>query len=109
MKKLITLPKIRNLNGKKVAICFCGAQFLLRFQNPEFYHAGVYGWNFDVYTFDDYVICTGYRSMIGKYPDCELLKMYEKEAQKVCENYSLSYEDKAFKVNNLLSAFLESI
>lgn len=109
MKKSITFPKIRNLNGKKVSIGYCDAWYLLKFQNPEFYHAGIYGWDFDVYTFNDCVICTGYRSTIGERPDYELLKMYENEAKKICENYNLSYEDRAFKVNNLLSAFLESI
>ena len=46
------------------SVGYCDLQNLLYFQSASYYTCGVYGWNFDVYTFGDYAITTGYRGMI---------------------------------------------
>lgn len=40
--------------------------YLLQNHEPFAYTAGIYGWNFDVYSVYGVTICTGYRGMPGK-------------------------------------------
>lgn len=52
-----------------IAVGYCQLQTMLTYQSSPYYTAGVYGWNFDVYTFAykgcNVAICTGYRGMPG--------------------------------------------
>ena len=45
---------------------YCDAQYMLMGITPDYYTAGVYGWNYDVYSIAGLTICTGYRGMVGK-------------------------------------------
>ena len=90
-----------------IGVGYCGMQYLLRFQNASFYTAGLYGWNFDVFTFGDYAITTGYRNMIH-HVDTLPYEEYDEKARKiVCDN-TLSYEEQKEKVNALLAEYLEN-
>lgn len=106
MKIKTTAKEIRNGYGKKVAICYCGAQYLLRNHAPIAYTCGVYGWNFDVYMVDGVTICTGYRGMVGITPDYETLNKYERAARDIWENRNLDYDKKTELVETLLLDFL---
>ena len=45
-----------------IKVGYCDMQDALKWREPNFYTAGVYGWNADVYVIDyDTVIVTGYR------------------------------------------------
>ena len=45
-----------------IKVGYCDMQYALKWREPNFYTAGVYGWNSDVYVIDhDTVIVTGYR------------------------------------------------
>lgn len=45
-----------------IKVGYCDLQDALKWSEPDFYTAGVYGWNADVYVIDyDTVIVTGYR------------------------------------------------
>ena len=45
-----------------IKVGYCDMQNALKWREPNFYTAGVYGWNADVYVIDhDTVIVTGYR------------------------------------------------
>ena len=45
-----------------IKVGYCDLQDALKWREPNFYTAGVYGWNSDVYVLDyDTVIVTGYR------------------------------------------------
>lgn len=107
MKFRTTNKEIKNGYNKILSIGYCGAQSLLRFENATAYTCGVYGWNYDVYTFGGVAICTGYRAMPGKSVDYDLLNEYEKAAEKIVYNYNLSYETQKERVNALLSEFIE--
>lgn len=48
-----------------VYVGYCDAWAMLSGITPDYYTAGVYGWNFDVYIIAGLTICTGYRGMIG--------------------------------------------
>lgn len=45
---------------------YCDAQYMLMGITPDYYTAGVYGWNYDVYSIAGLTICTGYQGMVGK-------------------------------------------
>ena len=89
-----------------LSIGYCGACNLLRFHEPVAYTCGVYGWNFDIYAIDGVHICTGYRGMVGKTPNNDILRLYEDAATKVMGMNELSWEEKEQKVEKLLSAFI---
>lgn len=108
MKFKTTAKAIRQSYGKKLAISYCGAQFLLWNHAPVAYTCGVYGWNFDVYTVNGVTICTGYRGMVGATPDWEALEKYERAAREVVES-RLPYEERQAKVEALLEEFLSLV
>ncbi len=89
---------------------YCDLQYLLRFQEKRFYTCGVYGWNFDCYTFGDYAITTGYRGMIHHVKrDFSLDKEYDDKARAIIEDRKLSWEEQRKQVNELLAEFLHKI
>ena len=109
--KLKTTMKITNNYSHVIAIGYCNAQFLLRYQNPVFCNAGIYGWNNDIYIGlpNDTCIVTGYRNLRGIHPDSNLLKEYEKQAEKIACDWAIPYEERVEKVNNLLKQFILTV
>ena len=85
---------------------YCALQYLLWFQSKKFYTTGVYGWNFDAYTFGDYCITTGYRNMIH-HVGAENVNEYDNKALEILKDSRLSCEEQKNKVNALLKQFLE--
>ena len=62
MKTQITKRVIMNAYRNVIKVGYCDLQKALKWREPNFYTAGVYGWNADVYVIDcDTVIVTGYR------------------------------------------------
>lgn len=64
-------------------------QSLLFCETPRFYNAGVYGWNFDTYTFfiktkdgvKSVALSTGYRNTQGTWIDYTTAQKYEKKSE----------------------------
>lgn len=48
-----------------IRVGFCKLQDVLSGIDPDYYTAGVYGWNCDVYNIAGLTICTGYRPAAG--------------------------------------------
>ena len=85
-------------------------QYLLRFQDADFYTCGVYGWNFDVYTFGKYAITTGYRGMVHHVEtQWEIEKEYEEKARQIIYNRELDFDEQKKQVNLLLKDFLKKV
>ena len=62
MKTKITKKAIMSAYRNVIKVGYCDLQDALKWREPNFYTAGVYGWNADVYVIDcDTVIVTGYR------------------------------------------------
>ena len=101
MKIRTTTKEIKNAKQFTIAIPYCDAQYLLRYQEPIAYTCGVYGWNYDVYQIDGALICTGYRGMPGEHFR-ELLKQYEDKARAV-DPWG---KDSREQVNKLLYDFI---
>ena len=106
MKFKTTAKAIRESYGKKIAVSYCAMQYLLSNHAPIAYTCGVYGWNFDVYQIDGVTICTGYRGMVGKSPNYDVLREYETKAEKARYNRNLPYEEREKEVEKLLKEFL---
>ena len=67
-KQRVTVKCIREAEragAPTVRVGYCDAQHLLSGIEPDYYTAGVYGWNCDIYRIAGLTICTGYRGMIG--------------------------------------------
>ena len=88
---------------------YCGLQYLLYFESASFYTCGVYGWNFDCYTFRKYAITTGYRNTIHHVDrDYNLESEYDRKAEKILDS-DLSSEEKRKQVTELLQDFLRKV
>ena len=105
MKTRITKQEARGHAGT-IQIGYAEAQSLLRFQIAYGYNCGVYGWNFDSYYINGVVINTGYRGMVGKSVDYDLLRKYESKARALqCKN-GLTYNQIKAYTNRLLHNFI---
>lgn len=84
-----------------IKVGYCDMQDALKWREPNFYTAGVYGWNSDVYVIDyDTVIVTGYRPFGNVELPRELIDMLNKCAKSITRylNYDLA---KIYLKNNL--------
>lgn len=107
MKARITLKQLKLMYSKRIAIGYCDASYLLKFEEPIAYTAGVYGWNNDIYAVDGCAIVTGYRSLCGNinYNRSRVRDYDEKAHEIICDN-SIDWETKKVKVKTLLDSFI---
>lgn len=89
MKTRITIQDAKFLHC--FCIGYCDAQYLLRYEDPVFYTAGIYWRKADFYKMEDpntwrtIRISTWYGTTGDRYIDYDLLKNYEKKAQALNE------------------------
>lgn len=104
--KKMTRTDVQSLaawTGKKVIkLGYCEGQYLLRNAQRIGYGAGVYGWNYDVYSVDGAIICTGYRGMPGRRPECDCDE-YEKRAEQAARSWDA---DRLEQVDAILADFV---
>lgn len=94
------------------SVGYCDLQNLLHYQSASYYTCGVYGWNFDVYTFGDYAITTGYRGMIDNVPKDyhSLIREYDDKARELLKaQWDRPHDELKTEVNNLLKEFLQKV
>ena len=109
MAKAKVTRKWVNDNFYCCSVGYCDLQYLLHCVSADYYTCGVYGWNFDVYTYGNYAITTGYRGMIE---NCKTdknvsIREYDQKAREILSKYSYAdYEDMRKEVNKLLEEFL---
>jgi hypothetical protein len=112
MKLKTTRKEIKNKVASNYLwrVGYCDMQNLLYYKNAIAYTSGVYGWNFDLYEVDGVYFTTGYRNMIGKQVDYELLRKYEQQAGDIIKTWGKhSTEEKQELVNNLLKEFIKEL
>ena len=61
MKTQITLKQLKQFEREQPIVAVSQGFSLLEGTTAQYYHAGVYGWNFDLYIFDGISIIYGYR------------------------------------------------
>ena len=91
-----------------VSIGYCNAEYLLHFEEPDFYTCGTYGWKADHYKIKGVLISTGYVPL-GKIKNWELVKEYNQKAKNVILNMNCTKEEQKLFVNELLTEFIEKI
>lgn len=112
MKVKTTIKAIRNGWKKVFATGYCELQYIFKYEEPQFYNAGVYGWNCDVYVDykRDIAITTGYRNMIGRDIPLELINEYSEIAKEICSNvFSKPYEEIKKKLDENRENFLNEL
>ena len=107
MKTKTTKPAIKNLSKYVLKLAYCEAPYLLRGLEPAYYGAGVYGWNWDAYTIDGLIICTGYRDLVGVRPGVDVQE-YEAKAAAVARDYTLTTDQQLAKIADIRQKWLNS-
>ena len=94
MKERVTKKWTRNSFRNIITAGYCDMAALLARREPDYYTAGAYGWNEDIYIIDNNtVICTGYRPISGKRIPFEEVWEAEKQARKVTNDRSMGYAE----------------
>ena len=109
MKYKTTKKETQSNYRNIIRIGYADLQFLLKFTEPTAYTHGVYGWNADIYDFDNVAIVTGYRPFGNYKMDWDLMNEYEDKAKAINNNRTLEYEERKNKVNALLNEVIEFI
>ena len=66
-----------------IRVGYCSLQNLLNYKSPIAYTSGKYGWNADIYEISQTtVIVTGYGPFGNIEPNYDLIRQYDKEAEK---------------------------
>ena len=85
MKTKTTIKNIKN-NWSKIFYCgYCDLYYIYYHEEPQYFNAGVYGWNCDIYCDygKDIAITTGYRNMAGRRIPKELIEKYTERAKEI--------------------------
>ena len=110
MKFKTTRNQINQNYNNVICIGYCDAQYLLQGKNPIAYNAGVYGWNYDLYTIGGVAIVTGYRPWGTIHPGYNTIKKYDDEARKILHDPTIKeYQSRLDKINQLLNQFIEEV
>lgn len=79
MSRQVTKKWVNNNFKYVVQVPYCALQTVLNEKSPDYYTAGIYGWNSDIYIIDaDVAISTGYRSFGNKKFSYEFYESAEK-------------------------------
>ena len=108
MKFKVTKKEMINGYNKILSTGYCTMQYLLQYQNPIAYSAGVNGWSCDYYNIDGILISTGYNPInsTNMISDYDTIHKFEIEAQRtICSD--MDYEIKKQIVNQYLYELLE--
>ena len=106
MKFKTTKKEMKNYYSKILSIGYCSLQSLLYYEDPIAYSSGSNGWSCDYYKFDNLIICTGY-SRIGEEVNYDLVREYEKKANKLRDKCSWKKIDE--KMKKLIKEFIKEV
>lgn len=85
MKLKATKKQMKDNFYRIISIGYCDAQYLLKYEKPFAYSAGIYGWACDYYDIDGVLISTGYSTIGNKNTkdNYKIIEEYEKKASKL--------------------------
>lgn len=108
MKFKTTQKEIRANYNKIICVPYCGLQTLLNYESPVAYTVRREGWAADIYDMGGGVaIVTGYAPFGAIRPSYELRERYEKQAEKIRYDYSLSYDQQQESLKSLARDFIK--
>lgn len=97
--------------GYKVFRCgYCDLQYIMVGVEPQYYNAGVYGWNCNIYQYGNIVITTGYRNMRGSLIPDDLIKKYSENAKLIQKDvYCKPYDVVRRALDENMTAFINKL
>lgn len=111
-KQHTTIKAVRNNWRKVFRAGYCDLQYIFKYEDPQYYNSGVYGWNCDIYCdfARDIAITTGYRNMAGSRIPDEILEKYDAIAKEIIKNqWGESYEATKAKLDENRNNFLNEL
>lgn len=110
MKTRTTKKYINYMYDNKIKIGYCNLQFLLSRIDPVYYTTRAEGWATDIYIINsDTVIITGYAPFGNITVPYEKQREYNKRAEKIACDYTLSYEEQRDALDNLINEFIAEV
>ena len=110
MKFKTTQKEIRANYNTIICVPYCGLQNLLNYESPVAYTSRREGWAADIYDMGGGVaIVTGYAPFGNVRPSYELWERYERTAEKIRYDYSVSYEEQKNNMHQLQRAFIREV
>lgn len=110
MKYKITQKETKQNFAKVFKVGYCEIQSIEYFLNPEAYNSGINGWNYDLFAFGKYAICTGYRP-IGTQIDEHFIKTINAIANDCIrkhKNYNIDFQKCQDECKNKIYNFLSN-
>lgn len=106
MRVQVTQKQIKKSFTNIIEVGYCNLAYLLQGEYSNYYTAGVYGWNADIYQIDrNTCIVTGYRTFGNITPNYELTKKYNTKAMNIWKNKK-TYAEQKKEVNKLLNEYI---
>lgn len=97
----ITRKFLKNYNV--VSTGYCNLQYLLRHEERIGRNAGVYGWNYDCYRFNNFMLVTGYRCNVSSIDiNHKIVNRYENLARKLADKCNKDWKKYSYDVEKKL-------
>lgn len=110
MKFKTTQKEIRANFNKIICVGYCNLQTVLDYESPIAYTSRREGWAADIYDMGGGVaIVTGYAPFGNVRPGYDICRKYEKQAEKIRYNYTLSYDRQRDMLKSLAKKFVKEV
>lgn len=110
MKFKTTRKAINDNYVTVIKVGYCDLQWLLYYDNPIAYNAGVYGWNCDIYEITPTIaISTGYNPFGNIRAPLEICRKYDEMAEHIVNVYKKPFEEKRSELRNLLNELVKEV
>nr|DAK47537.1 MAG TPA: hypothetical protein [Bacteriophage sp.] len=116
MKYKTTKKAVQNNYRNIIRLGAVELYYLLKFTEPNAYTSGVYGWNADVYDFDNVAIVTGYRPFGNITPDYDVVEKYNQLGREIYEeehdptkDWNEEREEQEKRLNQLINQFIKEV
>ena len=110
MKKHTTKKYINSLYDNRIKIGYCNLQMLLSRTAPAYYTTRAEGWGADIYIVNsDTVIITGYAPWGNITVPYDTQRKYNKNAEKITYDYTLTHEQQRDALNDLINEFISEV
>lgn len=95
MTKIKIAMNSLNVFKKVFRAGYCDLQDIYKYDDPQYYNCGVYGWNCDIYVDykRDIAITTGYRNMRGERIPGDLIKKYSEIAKTIYNQRNKPFDE----------------
>ena len=110
MKYKITQKETRKNFVKIFKVGYCEIKSIEYFLSPEAYNSGINGWNYDLFAFGKYAICTGYRPIgeDAKEHFINVINDIANDCKRKHEDYNKDFQECRDECKNRIYNFLSN-